>query len=38
VAADDEIIFDPDHDAKWRRALGRLGIDLSMLSSDAGHA
>ncbi|MFL5265462.1 MAG: YqgE/AlgH family protein [Stellaceae bacterium] len=38
VAADDEIIFDPNHDHKWQRALGKLGIDLSMLSSDAGHA
>jgi putative transcriptional regulator len=38
VAADDEIIFTPDHDGKWRRALAKLGIDLSMLSSDAGHA
>jgi len=38
VAADDDIIFHPDYDRKWRRALGKLGIDLSMLSSDAGHA
>src|SRR2546423_7649288 len=38
VAADDEIIFDPNHDHKWQRALGKLGIDLSMPSSDAGHA
>jgi putative transcriptional regulator len=38
VAADDDIIFDPDHDGKWRRALAKLGIDLSMLSTDAGHA
>jgi putative transcriptional regulator len=38
VAADDEIVFASDHDAKWRRALAKLGIDLSMLSSDAGHA
>jgi putative transcriptional regulator len=38
VAADDRILFDADHDAKWRRALARLGIDLSTLSSDAGHA
>jgi putative transcriptional regulator len=38
VAADDNIVFAPDHDAKWRRALAKLGIDLSMLSSDAGHA
>jgi putative transcriptional regulator len=38
VAADDDIIFDLDHDGKWRRALGKLGVDLSMLSSDTGHA
>jgi putative transcriptional regulator len=38
VAADEEIVFDPDHDGKWRRALAKLGIDLSTLSSDAGHA
>ena len=38
VAADDDIVFSADCDAKWRRALSKLGIDLSMLSSDAGHA
>ncbi len=38
VAADEAIVFDPDHDRKWRQALGKLGVDLSMLSSDAGHA
>jgi putative transcriptional regulator len=38
VAADEAIVFDPDHDAKWQRALAKLGIDLSTLSSDAGHA
>jgi putative transcriptional regulator len=38
VAADDDIVFDPDHDGKWRRALAKLGVDLSMLSTDAGHA
>ena len=38
VAADDDIVFDPDQDGKWRRALAKLGIDLSMLSTDAGHA
>ena len=32
------IVFDPDHDGKWHRALAKLGIDLSALSSDAGHA
>jgi len=38
VAADDTIIFDSDQDGKWRRALAKLGIDLTMLSTDAGHA
>lgn len=38
AAADAEFVFDPDLPGKWRRALDRLGIDLSMLSSDAGHA
>jgi putative transcriptional regulator len=38
VAADDDIVFSADYDTKWRRALAKLGIDLSMLSSDAGHA
>ncbi len=38
VDADDELVFDPDHDGKWRRALAKLGIDLSMLSTEAGHA
>ena len=38
VAADNDIIFNPDHDGKWRRALAKLGIDLSKLSTAAGHA
>lgn len=38
VAADHGIIFDIDHDRKWNRALAKLGVDLTMLSSDAGHA
>jgi len=38
VAADEEIVFSSDHDRKWKRALAKLGIDLSVLSSDAGHA
>jgi putative transcriptional regulator len=36
--ADAEFVFDPDLEGKWNRALDRLGIDLSMLSSAAGHA
>jgi putative transcriptional regulator len=38
VAADAEFVFDTDCEGKWGRALDRLGIDLSMLSGDAGHA
>jgi putative transcriptional regulator len=38
VIADPELIFDSDFDDKWQRALGKLGIDLTMLSTDAGHA
>ena len=38
VPADEEIIFDDELDSKWQRALSKLGIDLSMLSGDAGHA
>jgi putative transcriptional regulator len=38
VAPDDAILFDPDHDSKWQRALAKLGVDMTMLSSEAGHA
>jgi putative transcriptional regulator len=38
VAADEDIVFDTDHDGKWQRALAKLGIDLSALSSAAGRA
>jgi putative transcriptional regulator len=33
-----EILFDTPDDRKWPRALASLGIDVSALSSDAGHA
>ena len=36
--ADHELIFDRDLDAKYERAVGRLGIDPALLSSVAGHA
>ncbi|HLY57314.1 MAG TPA: YqgE/AlgH family protein [Stellaceae bacterium] len=32
------IVFDPDDDSKWDRAIADLGIDARMLSSEAGHA
>lgn len=36
--ADNEILFDTLYDTKWRRALGKLGIDPASLSGTAGHA
>ncbi|MFV3074124.1 YqgE/AlgH family protein [Niveispirillum fermenti] len=36
--ADRSILFDADLDRKWERALAGLGISLSMLSADIGHA
>lgn len=36
--ADADLIFDDDLDGKYTRALAKLGIDLSHLVADAGHA
>jgi putative transcriptional regulator len=36
--ADEDLLFEGELDGKWQRALAKLGVDLSMLSSDAGHA
>jgi putative transcriptional regulator len=36
--ADEGLLFDSDHDTKWRRALAKLHIDPLLLSTDAGHA
>ena len=36
--ADMDLIFDPDLDGKYSRAMAKIGIDLSHLVSDAGHA
>jgi putative transcriptional regulator len=38
VEADPELVFDDDLNAKWQLAIAKLGIDLSLLSEDAGHA
>ena len=38
VDADADLVFGDDIDAKWQRALAKLGVDLTMLSTDAGHA
>src|SRR3954468_117521 len=37
-SADSELIFGGDTDAKYGKALRKLGVDLGMLSSEAGHA
>jgi putative transcriptional regulator len=37
-AADPDLIFGRDTDMKYERALRKIGIDLGMLSSEAGHA
>ncbi len=36
--ADRSILFDPDIDNKYDRALAKIGVSPAMLSSDAGHA
>ncbi len=37
-AADSELIFGTDTDHKYEKALRKIGIDLGMLSNEAGHA
>ena len=36
--ADEQIIFDTPVEERWKAAAKLIGIDLSLLSSDAGHA
>lgn len=38
VTADSELLFDIDIESKWNRAIAKLGIDASMLSSEGGRA
>jgi putative transcriptional regulator len=37
-SADPELLFGPDTGGKYAKALKKIGIDLGMLSSEAGHA
>jgi putative transcriptional regulator len=37
-SADSELIFGNDNESKYEKALRKLGVDLGMLSSEAGHA
>ena len=36
--ADKSILFDPDIDNKYDRAMAKIGVSPAMLSTDAGHA
>jgi putative transcriptional regulator len=36
--ADEDLVFDADHEHKWGRALGKLGVDPERLSFVAGRA
>jgi putative transcriptional regulator len=36
--ADSDLVFGTDTGVKYEKAMGKLGIDLAMLSSEAGHA
>jgi putative transcriptional regulator len=38
VPADLELVFGLENDTKWQRAIAKIGIDLTLLSSEAGHA
>ena len=38
VDADHDLVFGRDHDSKWQSAVAKLGIDLALLSGEAGHA
>ena len=38
VTSDAELLFDESLGNKWERAMARLGIDLPLLSGEAGHA
>ena len=38
VPADDGLMFDADIDSRWERAIGKIGVDVSLLSADHGHA
>ena len=36
--ADQRIVFDLPHEQRWEAAAARLGVDLNLLSGEAGHA
>ena len=38
VEADEALVFDDGYETKWARALAKLGVDPTFLSSQAGQA
>jgi len=38
IEADNELLFRTDLDLKWPRAMAKLGIDITLLSTDSGRA
>jgi putative transcriptional regulator len=38
VPADLDLVFGNGNDTKWTRSLAKIGVDLTLLSSEAGHA
>ena len=38
VPADDSLLFDTDIASRWERSIAKIGVDLSLLSGDHGHA
>ncbi len=38
IEPDDQLLFRTDLDLKWPRAMAKLGVDISMLSSHTGNA
>jgi putative transcriptional regulator len=38
VPGDADIVFSGDNETKWQRAMAKIGVDPSLLSSAAGHA
>lgn len=38
VPADHDLVFGDNNGSKWERALAKIGVDLTLLSTEAGHA
>ena len=38
VPATPELLFDTPFEQRWSTAAGALGVDIRLLSTDAGHA